>query len=167
MKLFLDTETTGFGPDARVVELGLIDQDGKVLIDTLINPGIKMPAEAQSIHGISDADLVDAPTFDQVWHDLQSFIDEADELIIYNKDYDIRLIKQSSPYEIELSSINVRCLMLEYAEFYDEKKENGEYKWQKLVNAAAQQNIDISDLTAHRAVSDCEITRRLDAAIAD
>ncbi|MEF1296078.1 3'-5' exonuclease, partial [Vibrio parahaemolyticus] len=34
-------------------------------------------------------------------------------------------------------------------------------KWQSLSNACAQQNVDVSDLTAHRALADCEMTRRL------
>ncbi len=54
------------------------------------------------------------------------------------------------------------CAMLWYAEFFgawNDQHEN--YKWQSLTNACAQQHVDVSDLTAHRALADCEMTRRL------
>lgn len=57
---------------------------------------------------------------------------------------------------------SVFCAMTWYAEFYgqwDQKRDN--FKWQKLINAAKQQGIDTSDLKAHRALADCEITRRV------
>ena len=40
----LDTETTGLGPRDRVVEISCIDRDGNVLVDSLVNPGIAIPA---------------------------------------------------------------------------------------------------------------------------
>ncbi len=46
-------------------------------------------------------------------------------------------------------------LMKWYAEFYGEwNSRRGNYKWQKLVNTAKQQQINISDITAHRALAD-------------
>nr|MBF4253647.1 3'-5' exonuclease [Vibrio anguillarum] len=35
------------------------------------------------------------------------------------------------------------------------------YRWQSLTNACKQQGVDVSDLSAHRALADCEMTRRL------
>ena len=61
-----DLETTGLSAENdRIVEVGAVrfDRSGKELgrFQTLVNPGRPMPAAAWSIHGISDADLVDAP----------------------------------------------------------------------------------------------------------
>lgn len=42
--LFLDTETTGLsGQKDRIVEIAIIGEDGEVVIDTLVNPGIPIP----------------------------------------------------------------------------------------------------------------------------
>lgn len=65
----VDTETTGLYPGGdRVIEIAVVRADPgaepKVLIDTLINP--KRPVSATEIHGIRDADVADAPTFDEV-----------------------------------------------------------------------------------------------------
>ena len=52
--------------------------------------------------------------------------------------------------------------MAPYAKFYGEWNDyHGSYRWQRLTAACAQQGIDTSDTTAHRALSDCVMTLRL------
>ncbi|ENV6063182.1 hypothetical protein ACFKAU_004617, partial [Vibrio parahaemolyticus] len=59
-------------------------------------------------------------------------------------------------------SISKNALVGMEPEFFGVWNEHHEdYKWQSLSNACAQQNVDVSDLTAHRALADCEMTRRL------
>ena len=62
----LDLETTGLFPEAdRIVEVGAVRfaADGRELgrFESLVQPGRPMRPGAQAIHGISDADLADAP----------------------------------------------------------------------------------------------------------
>jgi DNA polymerase-3 subunit epsilon len=87
----LDVETTGRDSAVdRVVELGIVVGRGDTILrrhNWLIQPGIRMPAEAQAVHGISDEDLKDAPTFAQVAKEI------ADALIgtipaAYNANFD-------------------------------------------------------------------------------
>ena len=65
--VILDTETTGLYSPARIVEISCIDREGNVLVDSLVNPGIPIPADASAIHGISDADVADRPSFSDLW----------------------------------------------------------------------------------------------------
>ena len=67
---FFDLETTGIkiGRD-RIVQIGIV----RLLVDgtrtsyqTLVNPGIPIPAEATAVHGITDADVADAPALEDV-----------------------------------------------------------------------------------------------------
>jgi DNA polymerase-3 subunit epsilon len=72
-----DLETTGLFPESdRIVEIGAIrfDSSGREIaqFQRLVNPGRPMAPQAQAIHGISDADLADAPGVDQV---LPEFLD--------------------------------------------------------------------------------------------
>lgn len=61
----LDTETTDL-PGA-VCELAVVDAaTGATLIDTLVKPQTPITLGAHWVHGISDADLVDAPPWPQV-----------------------------------------------------------------------------------------------------
>lgn len=69
--LLLDTETTGFGPTAKMVELAWIETDVDLNpieeFHTLIDPEIPISPGASGVHGITNADVADAPTVEQVF----------------------------------------------------------------------------------------------------
>ncbi|KLV10084.1 3'-5' exonuclease [Photobacterium ganghwense] len=165
--VILDTETTGLDSNAEIVEISVIEAvSGKVLIDTLVTPVQLIPAEAIAIHGITNRQVSGSPTFPKVFKELAEIVKGRD-VMIYNADYDMRLIQQSMKrYGVTVFPFKTQCVMEWYAEFYGEWNEyRGNYKWQSLTNAARQQSIDISDLSAHRAKADCEITRRVILAV--
>jgi DNA polymerase-3 subunit epsilon len=65
--VIVDCETTSAEPaTARIVEIALerwSPGGGMVSYQTLINPGIPIPAEATAVHGITDAMVANAPTW--------------------------------------------------------------------------------------------------------
>ncbi|MFA4743423.1 3'-5' exonuclease [Vibrio vulnificus] len=170
--VFLDTETTGLDEFARICEISIIDAlNGDVLFSSLVNPMCVIPPQAQSIHGISDLDVADKPTFDAVWNQIKGILIDK-KVVIYNFDFDYRMIEQSLSdfgYPVDNLKHFIRgdCAMLWYAEFYGEPSfdfygpSSDGYRWQKLTSACAQQSVNVSDLKAHRALADCEMTRRL------
>ena len=81
-----DTETVDlFGP---IVEIAVIDAaTGRTLLDTLVNPGCPITETATAIHGITDADVADAPTWDKVLPRLKR-ITRGRQVLAYNADYD-------------------------------------------------------------------------------
>lgn len=64
---FLDVETTGRDPALdRIVEVGIVLGVGGQIVARhawLINPGRPIPAEVTAVHGITDADVADKPSF--------------------------------------------------------------------------------------------------------
>lgn len=80
--IFFDLETTGVQPARdRIVELAMIKMLPGGARDTFIkriNPGIPIPPETTAIHGISDDDVKDAPTFKQIAHTLYEWMKGAD-----------------------------------------------------------------------------------------
>ena len=94
--VFFDLETTGLnvGKD-KIVEISLLKvmPDGEEISRTeLINPGIPIPEECSAIHGITDEDVRDKPTFAQIADDLMAFIGDAD-LAGYNSNkFDVPLL---------------------------------------------------------------------------
>lgn len=95
---FFDLETTGIKVATdRIVEISIVRQqvDGTTKIKTLrINPEMHIPAEVTEIHGISDEDVKDCPTFKQVAHELAHFLDNCD-LAGYNSNhFDIPLLAE-------------------------------------------------------------------------
>ena len=89
-KIFLDTETTGLGspPQDKVVEIAIINYDGDVLLDTLINPERPI-GFTTCIHGITDDMVMDAPTFEELWGKMQAIL-TGKHIIIFNAAFDIR-----------------------------------------------------------------------------
>lgn len=157
--LILDTETTGLDSNAEIVEISIIDCTGAVLMDTLIKPARPIPADATRIHGITNEMAASAPTWVEVANQFEKIV-EGRTLVIYNADYDTRIIDQTTlayfPYPG--LKIDAECAMLIYAEFYGEWDDyRNKFKWQRLGNAAAQQGVAIEG-EAHRALADCRMT---------
>ena len=94
--LIVDTETTGLGDDAEIVEIAVVDSQGSIVFDSLVKPSRPIPREASDIHGITNAAVADAPGFAQLWAaELKGVLRTAPHVAIYNADYDVRLITQS------------------------------------------------------------------------
>lgn len=95
--VFFDLETTGINPfEDRIVQIGAIKlyPDGsKVEKEWLVNPGMPIPKGASDIHGITDANVKDAPRLGDLVADMQDLFDDAD-LGGYNvKNFDIPLLQ--------------------------------------------------------------------------
>ena len=93
---FFDLETTGTNVvKDRIVEISVF----KVLPDgssesltRLVNPGVPIPPEVTAIHGISQADVADAPTFLQLAPQLDQFLHNCD-LAGYNSNkFDVPML---------------------------------------------------------------------------
>jgi len=69
--VWLDIEGTGVDPYRdRIVEICILSDDGREL-ETRVNPGVPIPQEATAVHGITDADVADAPRFAEIAGDLR------------------------------------------------------------------------------------------------
>ena len=80
--VFFDLETTGVDTARdRIVEISMIKvmPDGEEITRTRrLNPGMHIPAEATAVHGITDDDVKECPTFAQVAKSLEQFIRGCD-----------------------------------------------------------------------------------------
>jgi DNA polymerase-3 subunit epsilon len=103
---FFDLETTGVdvGKD-RIVEIAIVKimPDGNVSSlpakpgsenRLLINPGVPIPIEASLVHGIYDADVKDAPSFEQVAPKLYKYIFDCDLGGFNSNRFDIPLLAE-------------------------------------------------------------------------
>ena len=178
--LFLDTETTGLNAKyEELVELSLIDDEGNVLIDTLLKPTKKTEwKQAQAIHGISSEMVKNAPTFADIAEQFFTLVNQPNqELVIYNKSFDLPFLeiilpkrysqieKLNVPYSKGKTSflnkieIPTRCCMLEFARFYgqwDDYRQS--YKWQTLSFATKHIGYEFEG-KAHRSLSDTKACR--------
>ncbi|MGD1844829.1 MAG: exonuclease domain-containing protein [Salibacteraceae bacterium] len=93
---FIDLETTGTQvAKDRIVEIAIlkVQPDGSQTVKTLrINPEQPIPAESSAIHGISDADVANEPTFKDVAGSLFKFLFECDLAGFNSNKFDIPLL---------------------------------------------------------------------------
>lgn len=95
---FFDLETTGInvGKD-RIVEISVLKvyPNGNKESKTLrVNPGIPIPGEASAVHGITDADVANEPSFKEIAPQIWEMIKDAD-LAGYNSNrFDVPLLAE-------------------------------------------------------------------------
>ena len=96
-EIVLDTETTGFEPEAgdRIVEIGAVElinhvATGKVY-HQYIDPKRDMPDGAFQVHGLSREFLSDYPPFEEVGRAFLDFI-AGDKLVIHNAAFDMKFL---------------------------------------------------------------------------
>jgi len=93
-----DLETTGVNITYdRVVEISILKvfPDGKEERKTwVVNPGIPIPKEVTAIHGISDADIVDKPLFNEIAKDVYAMIKDSDLGGFNSNRFDIPLLAE-------------------------------------------------------------------------
>jgi len=72
----VDLETTGFPPDAEVIEIATVDVVARPyhaprIVDescfALVKPGRAIPPESSAVHHLVDDDLIDCASWDETW----------------------------------------------------------------------------------------------------
>lgn len=92
--VILDTETTGMGPQDQVIELGILDMKGNILMDTLVRPTCRIAPDALAVHHITEDMVAAAPLWPAVWAQAEALINRK-RILAYNAAFDVRLLKQS------------------------------------------------------------------------
>jgi len=123
-----------------------LDLDGKILLNTLVNPNKKIYWSAEKVHGISNSMVQNAPDVREIARKVHDILKNR-IMIAYNARFDARIIKQSF-------NLNVKheCLMHNVMGFI------GTHKYVSL--EVATSNIR-NDYQEHRALGDCYLCLKL------
>lgn len=159
--LGIDTETTGLGSNAKVVELAAILVDAKTFktVDSLnqrINPGIPISENATRIHGITDEDVKNEPTIEEVFKSspFLNWLKGVDVVFGHCLKFDIRMLGNDLFKEKQvLDTLDlIRCKF----PFW------GNHKLQTAVS-----NLKLEQRAAHAALGDiessCDILRHFNS----
>lgn len=150
--LILDTETTGLGSRAEIVEIGILDTTGRVVYDALVMPEGRIPREASDVHGITRQTLREAGAKPWPEHHraVMNLLQDARLIVVYNVEYDARLIAQT----VERHDLAVprrlpewACAMLAYAEHRGVRGRRGDYRWHKLQDTMRHEGIKVPGKT--------------------
>jgi len=98
----LDVETTGLEAFRdRVIEIGIVlfsyDAEGALIEervwDSLVNPGIPIPASATAIHGITDLDISAAPFFAELSAEIAILLENR-VMVAHNAPFDAGFVAE-------------------------------------------------------------------------
>ena len=152
--VFFDIESTGLSPEKdRIVEISLIKvyPDGHEEVRTRrINPERHIPEESTAVHGITDDDVRDCPTFRQVAKSLASMIQGCDIAGYNSNRFDVPLLGEEfirAGVEVDFS----RCRFIDVQTIF--------HKMERRTLEAAYKFYCDKDLTeAHSAEADTRAT---------
>ncbi|NCA72601.1 MAG: 3'-5' exonuclease [Sphingobacteriia bacterium] len=145
---FLDLETTGLDPIRdEILEIGILDDDGNILLDSLVRPErIQTWPAAQRINGIDPVAVANAPTLAALRPRLIEAV-AGTRVVIYNASFDSGFLGTDL-----VGAAEVVCAMKAFAATFSDRR------WRKLGAAAAHVGY-VWPGNAHRAIHDCMATR--------
>lgn len=134
-----DTETTGFGKDARIVQIAFASFiDGNLRTKRwLVYPGIAIPAESTNVHGITDAMVRDAPRFIDIRDEVLKELNRA-PWVAHNLRFDASMLAREIPRELWPKRMPTLCTMTYSKKEHPRTKGRRGHKLADLANVFAQ-----------------------------
>ncbi len=153
----LDLETTGLSAASgdRICEIAVVrgvpgGKPKKRKLQLLVSPEMPMPALAQSIHGIDDAMLADAPRFAEVHARLAKILDGA-VVVAHSAAFDLGFLRaECHRAELALPDHGPVVCTLDMARHL--------YGFSRCSLQALAQRMQIPQRDAHRALDDAKVT---------
>jgi len=96
MYIFLDTETTGTGPDDRLCQIAFKTGKGQV-VDEMFNPGRPIAIEAMAVHHITNEMVASRPPFkgSPAHKKLETLLnDEQGIVVAHNAKFDLDMLRR-------------------------------------------------------------------------
>lgn len=147
--VILDVETTDLY--GEIVQVGIIDRTGIPLFDSLVKPIQPVPDDSPAtlIHGITNDQLAEAPTWAAIWGDVLAIL-EGKVILAFNAAFDEAMVRNSCQRnQIEYPGrLKWECVMEAY------RLTEGSERWISLERASGW-------YTKHRAIDDCIATLRV------
>jgi DNA polymerase III subunit epsilon len=149
--VYLDTETTGLGSKDEIIELSIVNYQGRIIFGSLIKPTCPVSDGAKATHKITDSELAKAPTLPEIYPQIEKIL-EGKTVIIYNAKFDSEKIEYQCklhdlpnflPSYYEDSDfcldwiLDIDCAMEQYAKYHGVRHHYyNSYTWQKLPGAS-------------------------------
>ncbi|MDB4303389.1 3'-5' exonuclease [Desulfosarcina sp.] len=102
MFIFLDTETTGTGPDDRLCQIAFKPEGGHAVCE-LFNPGKPISIAAMVVHHITEKMVQDKPPFQEsdAYAKLQELVSDINNVIVaHNAKFDMSMLQMEGSIPI-------------------------------------------------------------------
>ena len=148
--VIVDTETTGFGRDAEVIQVAAPHTQGNLLLEELLLPEGNIPYGSTKVHGWTRSSLRSNGV--QSWMKaaprVLKCLEDSSFVLAWNAPFDERLIRQTGArHGVSLPRYRWRCCMQMYRGY----RRNGK---SRLEDAARQEGVPLE--RSHDAVADCQ-----------
>lgn len=137
--LVLDTETTGFGPSAEILQLSIVNGLGEIVMNEYFRPArATCWPGAEAVNHISPAMVAGKPFISERKLGIEKILHAAKIISGYNLPYDQKMLIQNGIYIPSRSKVRYLDLMKPFAKTYGEPSTRypGKYKYQKLITCA-------------------------------
>lgn len=139
--VFLDFETTSPSDDPQVgvVEIGLINHQGQVILHTRVAPERPITPKAEQIHGLQQEEVQDAPNFAEIYPQLEEALSDR-QVVAYSIESEQEIL-ESVCRRYDLPPIRQRAwhdAARVYADFRSSQR------FLKLIEAAGEMGLDTS-----------------------
>lgn len=153
----LDFETTGTSArNSRVIEVGLVKIKNLKICDTfstLIDPETNIPFYITELTGIANAQVKDAPVFNQIAKEIEDFIGDS-VLTAHNLPFDLSFLKSEfDRAEIALEEYPMLCTLKLARRLYPHLPSKS--------LGAMTKHFRIKNKKAHRALGDAMVTAKI------
>ena len=142
--LALDTETTGVGPNAEILQLSVIDGEGAVRMNQYFRPKKNSSwPEAEKVNHISPAMVSKCPFILDHKEEIQEMLGNAETIVGYNLPFDVQMLLQSGLTLPDPKKTIYIDIMPPFSEKYGERDPfTGDIRWQKLITCAKHYGYD-------------------------
>lgn len=174
--LILDSETTGLNELDQIIELAICDRTGRVLFESRFQPTVDIEPGAYNAHGITAKELENEPRWSDRVGEVQNIL-EGKPIIIFNDDFDLRLLEQTNnAFQVPsewLRGLTTCCAMYLSADFYGSTNRygtisladatyNAGVKWKGPAHSAVADTLATVDLVNTIAEHWRSLNRQLD-----
>lgn len=180
--IVIDTETTGLGNDAAVIEFAAVDgETGAVLVDSLVHTTAAIEPESTAVNNITAGMLMYKPKIAELLTQVMKAHGGRRELCAYNAPFDERLLHQSVKRDLQEMAVPVSYnsptvwVQHDVMELASRHLAKDHAVWDaehsRLRRMSLARCCEVAGVTfkgeAHRALADATATRELLVAIAE
>ncbi|PXY91706.1 3'-5' exonuclease [Gilliamella apis] len=156
--------------DDEIVEIAIVNNNEKVLLNTLVKPKKNISDSAIQIHKITDEIVKNSPTFLDIYDDLKSILCNK-KVYIYNASFLLDILKSTlNINKLELINFDAKCVMNLFSNnvYKDWNKDYGNYTFQSLLTAYTHyykddefKLLNEQKNRTYKALNDCLMTSKI------
>lgn len=159
--VLFDAETShlnGFAVSLSFIEYDLENKTISREFYKEINPQVKIDPETIKIHGITDEMVANAPTFEMIFEEIKSYIEENELFVAHNAIYDISVLIREYERMLKIPpKLFYLDTMVRWKTEVNAKNSLGKLKNPKLSEAASFFGITYDESTLHNALYDTQV----------